>query len=95
MRDYCILTEPLLIEDKENTKITTLVTAIEEYYKYYNCKDNYYKEKEDGSREYLTEGDPNELDKKYELEKAFHWNCFWSLVALNVENWLGKTNAAI
>jgi len=94
MRDYYILTEPLPT-DKENLKVTALVTAVGAYEKYRSCKDKYYCTKEDGTEEALIEGTPEEVKTKYELERNFHWNCFWSLVSLNIESWTGKANAAI
>ena len=95
MRDYYILTEPLQIEEKENLKLAAIMTAVEAYDKYTSCKNKYYRTKEDGTTENLIEGTDEEVKSKYELERHFHWNTFWSLVSLNIENWTGKANAAI
>jgi hypothetical protein len=84
MRDYYILTEPLVLESgEENLKIASIATAISEYEKYKNCINTYYFE--NGSRK--IEGTSEEVQNKYNIEKKFHWNNFWNLVNLNMEDW--------
>lgn len=88
MRDYYILTEPLVLDSgEENLKIASLATAVSEYEKYQNCEHNYYSF--DGVKMiYKIEGTKEEVQQKYNLEKSFHWNNFWNLVKLNMEDWL-------
>lgn len=84
MRDYYILTEPLVLESgEENLKIASIATAISEYERYKKCINNYYFE--NGSRK--IEGTSEEVQNKYNIEKKFHWNNFWNLVNLNMEDW--------
>jgi hypothetical protein len=88
MRDYYILTEPLVLESgEENLKIASIATAISEYEKYKNCINTYYFE--NGARK--VEGTSEEVQNKYNIEKKFHWNNFWNLLNLNMEDW--TTNA--
>lgn len=76
MRDYYILTEPLILENgEENLKIASLATAISEYEKYQNCEYNYYGF--DGTKViYKVEGTREEVQQQYNTEKTFHWNSF-------------------
>ena len=84
MRDYYILTEPLVLESgEENLKIASIATAISEYERYKKCISKYYFE--NGSRK--IEGTSEEVQNKYNTEKKFHWNNFWNLVNLNMEDW--------
>lgn len=84
MRDYYILTEPLVLESgEENLKIASIATAISEYERYKKCINKYYFE--NGSRK--IEGTSEEVQNKYNTEKKFHWNNFWNLVNLNMEDW--------
>jgi hypothetical protein len=86
MRDYYILTEPLILEGgEENLKIASLSTAVSEYELYQTCENNYYGF--DGTKIiYKVEGTSEEVQQKYNLEKSFHWNNFWSLIKLNMED---------
>ena len=81
MRDYYILTEPLVTENgEENLKIASLATAISAYNKYQTCK-SWCDSLE------VTANKDETLLKKYNTEKKFHWNNFWNLVNLNMEVW--------
>lgn len=81
MRDYYILTEPLIAENgEENLKIASLATAISAYTRYQTCK-NWC-----DSLEASTNKDETLL-KKYSTEKDFHWNSFWNIIRLNMEAW--------
>ena len=90
MRDYYILTEPLVLDSgEENLKIASLATAVSEYEKYQNCEHNYYDF--DGTKViYKIEGTREEVQQQYNMEKTFHWNSFWNLVKLNMEDWLPR-----
>lgn len=90
MRDYYILTEPLVLDSgEENLKIASLATAVSEYEKYQNCEHNYYGF--DGTKViYKVEGTREEVQQQYNMEKTFHWNSFWNLVKLNMEDWLPR-----
>ena len=70
MRDYYILTEPLISKDgTENIKIATLATAITTYDKYQVC-DSLCKTIKNNTQE-------NEaLLNKYTKEKEFQWHTF-------------------
>lgn len=86
-RDYLILTEQLVDENGiENLKITTLATAIEEYYAYRTCINKYYKISKNNVIQAINE---NELDiqQKYSAEKNFHWTYFCELVRTHIESW--------
>lgn len=87
IRDYYILTEPLVLESgEENLKIAALATAISEYNSYKNCINNYYTST--GIRK--IDGTAEEVQQQYNTEKAFHWNNFWTLVMTNMEGWMNN-----
>jgi hypothetical protein len=88
MRDYYILTEPLILESgEENLKIASLATAVSEYEKYQTCEHKYYGF--DGTQViYKVEGTSEEIQQLYNTEKTFHWNNFWNLIRLNMEDWM-------
>ena len=88
MRDYYILTEPLVLDTgEENLKIASLATAVSEYEKYQTCENNYYGF-EGGKVIYKVEGTSEEVQQLYNTEKTFHWNNFWNLIRLNMEDWM-------
>lgn len=88
MRDYYILTEPLILDSgEENLKIASLATAVSEFEQYQMCEHKYYGF--DGTKViYKVEGTSEEVQKKYTTEKTFHWNNFWNLIRLNMEDWM-------
>ena len=88
MRDYYILTEPLVLDsEEENLKIATIATAISAYEPYRNCEHKYYGF--DGAKViYKIPGTCEEVQQQYNKEKIFHWNNFWNLVRLNMEDWM-------
>ena len=88
MRDYYILTEPLVLESgEENLKIASLATAVSEFEQYQMCEHKYYGF--DGTKViYKVEGTSEEVQEKYTTEKTFHWNNFWNLIRLNMEDWM-------
>ena len=87
LRDYYLLTDSVAqSEDAVNVKTATLVTAVNEYEKYVNCINNYYKLNGDIA-EKISDESEEEVAKKYNLEKKFHWTNFWQLVMTNMEGW--------
>ena len=87
LRDYYLLTDSVAqSEDTVNVKTATLVAAVNEYEKYVNCINNYYKLNGDIA-EKISDESEEEVAKKYNLEKKFHWTNFWQLVVTNIEGW--------
>ena len=87
LRDYYLLTDSVAqSEDTVNVKTATLVAAVSEYEKYVNCINNYYKLNGDIA-EKISDESEEEVAKKYNLEKKFHWTNFWQLVMTNIEGW--------
>ena len=87
LRDYYLLTDSVAqSEDTVNVKTATLVAAVNEYEKYVNCINNYYK-LNDNIAEKISDESEEEVAKKYNLEKKFHWTNFWQLVMTNMEGW--------
>ena len=87
LRDYYLLTDSVAqSEDAINVKTATLVAAVNEYEKYVNCINNYYKLNGDIA-EKISDESEEEVAKKYNLEKKFHWTNFWQLVMTNMEGW--------
>ena len=87
LRDYYLLTDSVdQSEDTVNVKTATLVAAVNEYEKYVNCINNYYKLNGDIA-EKISDESEEEVAKKYNLEKKFHWTNFWQLVMTNMEGW--------
>ena len=87
LRDYYLLTDSVAqSEDAVNAKTATLVAAVNEYEKYVNCINNYYKLNGDIA-EKISDESEEEVAKKYNLEKKFHWTNFWQLVMTNMEGW--------
>ena len=87
LRDYYLLTDSAAqSEDTVNVKTATLVAAVNEYEKYVNCINNYYK-LNGNIAEKISDESEEEVAKKYNLEKKFHWTNFWQLVMTNMEGW--------
>lgn len=87
LRDYYLLTDSAAqAEDTVNVKTATLVAAVNEYEKYVNCINNYYK-LNGNIAEKISDESEEEVAKKYNLEKKFHWTNFWQLVMTNIEGW--------
>ena len=87
LRDYYLLTDSVAqSEDTVNVKTATLVAAVNEYEKYVNCINNYYK-LNGNIAEKISDESEEEVAKKYNLEKKFHWMNFWQLVMTNMEGW--------
>ena len=87
LRDYYLLTDSTAqVEDTVNVKTATLVAAVNEYEKYVNCINNYYK-LNGNIAEKISDESEEEVAKKYNLEKKFHWTNFWQLVMTNMEGW--------
>ena len=87
LRDYYLLTDNnAQLEDTINVKTATLVTAVDEYEKYINCINNYYR-LNGNTIERISDESEEEVAKKYDIEKKFHWTNFWQLVMTNIEGW--------
>ena len=87
LRDYYLLNDNTAqLEDTINVKTATLVAAVDEYEKYINCINNYYK-LNGNIAEKISDESEEEVAKKYNLEKKFHWTNFWQLVMTNIEGW--------
>ena len=87
LRDYYLLNDNIAqLEDTINVKTATLVAAVDEYEKYINCINNYYK-LNGNIVEKISDESEEEVAKKYNLEKEFHWTNFWQLVMTNIEGW--------
>ena len=87
LRDYYLLTDSVAqSEDAVNVKTATLVAAVNEYEKYVSCINNYYK-LNGNIAEKISDESEEEVAKKYNLEKKFHWTNFWQLVMTNIEGW--------
>ena len=87
LRDYYLLNDNIAqLEDTINVKTATLVAAVDEYEKYVNCINNYYK-LNGNIAEKISDESEEEVAKKYNLEKNFHWTNFWQLVMTNIEGW--------
>ena len=87
LRDYYLLTDSVAqSEDTVNVKTATLVAAVNEYEKYVNCINNYYK-LNGNIAEKISDESEEEVAKKYNLEKKYHWTNFWQLVMTNMEGW--------
>ena len=85
LRDYYLLNDNIAqLEDTINVKTATLVAAVDEYEKYINCINNYYK-LNGNIAEKISDESEEEVAKKYNLEKKFHWTNFWQLVMTNIE----------
>ena len=87
LRDYYLLNDNTAqLEDTINVKTATLVAAVDEYEKYINCINDYYK-LNGNIAEKISDEPEEEVAKKYNLEKNFHWTNFWQLVMTNIEGW--------
>ena len=87
LRDYYLLNDNIAqLEDTINVKTATLVAAVDEYEKYVNCINNYHK-LNGNIAENISDESEEEVAKKYNLEKNFHWTNFWQLVMTNIEGW--------
>ena len=87
LRDYYLLNDNTAqLEDTINVKTATLVAAVDEYEKYINCINNYYK-LNGNIAEKISDKSKEKVAKKYNLEKNFHWTNFWQLVMTNIEGW--------
>ena len=87
LRDYYLLTDSnAQLEDPINVKTATLVAAVDEYEQYINCINKYYK-LNGNNVERISDEPEEEVAKKYNLEKKFHWTNFWQLVMTNIEGW--------
>jgi hypothetical protein len=87
LRDKQLLSVPFNEElDSKNVDLASIITALKEYDNYKNCIYNYYVV-ENGVAKRITEGTDQEVQEKYTKEKLYHWEAFWNLVKMCVEDW--------
>ena len=87
LRDYHLLTDDNTTSEEDVKMSTaTLVAACSEYEKYENCIMKYYR-LNGNVIERISDESEEEVAKKYNLEKKFHWTNFWQLVMTNIEGW--------
>lgn len=87
LRDYYTLSEP----NGENNvgdelKMASLTAAVSEYDSYRTCIAKYYKQV-GNAIEKTADGTDEEVLKRYNSEREFHWVKFWQLVMTNIEGW--------
>lgn len=87
LRDHYILMGSY-IEDKASTelKVASLAAAVNEFDSYQNCVSKYYR-LNGNTVEHMIEGTEEDVAKKYDSERKFHWINFWQLVMANIESW--------
>lgn len=87
LRDKCLLSSPLTKTlSLDNIVLTSLVTALSEYEQYEKCIENYYI-LDQGRVVRRPEFSDEEANKKFQDERLQHWESFWSLVKLCIEEW--------
>ena len=87
LRDKQLLDVPFNKElDSKNVELASIITALKEYDKYKNCIYDYYAV-ENSVVKRIAEGTEQEVQEKYTKEKLYHWEAFWSLVKMCVEDW--------
>jgi len=83
LRDHYILTEKTA---EEKLKTASLITAVKEYENYNSCITKYYKIVNNEIKK-ISDEPEEEVEKKFEKERTFHWTAFWKLIMLNIEDW--------
>lgn len=87
LRDKQLLSVPFNEElDSKDVNLTSIITALKEYDKYENCIYDYYTI-ENGIAKRIAKGTEQEVQEKYTKEKLYHWEAFWNLVKMCVEDW--------
>lgn len=88
MRDYRLLSTPDVNKlGEEDPSFAALVTAISEYEQSQTCFLKYYKV-ENGAISRIAGTDEETTLKKYSQEKLFHWEAFWNIVKMSIEDWV-------
>lgn len=88
IRDYKVLNTSYIEKfDEKNLDLTALVTAISEYELSQTCIEKYYKI-ENGILTRITSEDEETTLQKFRDEKLFHWEAFWNIVKMNIEDWV-------
>jgi hypothetical protein len=88
IRDYKVLSTPYIEKfDEKNLDLTALVTAISEYELSQTCIEKYYT-LENGVLTRITSEDEETTLQKFRDEKLFHWEAFWNIVKMNIEDWV-------
>ena len=89
MRDLSILSKPLEIDGEPNIQVNSLIATINAYYEYKNCILKYYHVTSNGTLEpNRTDQTKAEVLTAYSKERGLHWQHFWQLVYLNIEDWM-------
>lgn len=87
LRDQHLLTSPLTETlGVDNINLTSLVAALNEYQQYENCIEKYYIVK-DNSLVRRPDFSEEEAKQKFQTEQRQHWEAFWNLVKLCIEDW--------
>lgn len=88
IRDYKVLNTSYIEKfDEKNLDLTAIVTAISEYELSQTCIEKYYKI-ENGVLTRITSEDEETTLQKFRDEKLFHWEAFWNIVKMNIEDWV-------
>lgn len=88
IRDYRLLATSDITKIEENDAgLAALITAISEYELSQSCFFKYYKV-ENGIVSRIVDTDEETTLKKYSQEKLFHWEAFWNIVKMSIEDWV-------
>jgi hypothetical protein len=88
IRDYRLLSTPDINKIREeDPSLAALITAISEYEQSQSCVLKYYKV-ENGAISRIATTDEETTLKKYSQEKLFHWETFWDIVKMSIEDWV-------
>jgi hypothetical protein len=71
----------------QDLELASIITAISEYENSQHCIEKYYNIGSTGISRISNE-DEETVSKSYRAEKLFHWESFWNLVKIGVEDWI-------
>lgn len=88
LRDRIVLLSPAdkPLDDKD-VNLASLVTALNEYNDYVTCVQKYYNVSSNGVLTCKQEFTQETAQMKYQEELQQHWEAFWNLVKLFIEDW--------
>lgn len=87
LRDKMFLETPYTKElGEENIELISIITALDEIKKYNDCIYNYYNI-ENGIITHKAEYTEITAQEAFQKEKAYHWETFWNLVKLCIDEW--------